>query len=113
MSRPFFLPIQSQPYFLVLPISILFSISGHDLTALPFVEIYVATLKACRDIIFCCLLYFCVATLICCHDIISVVSISFFVIALLFILRLKNCLSFHCLVGTWDLGRDLIVSSPY
>ena len=51
MSRPFFLPIQSQPHFLVLTVSIQFSISDRDLTILPFAEIYVATSISCRDII--------------------------------------------------------------
>ena len=51
MSRPFFLPIQSQPHFSVSTVSIQFSISGHDLTVLPFAEIYVTTSISCRDII--------------------------------------------------------------
>ena len=51
MSRPLFLPIQLQPHFSVSTISIQFSISGHDLTILPFAEIYVATLISCQDII--------------------------------------------------------------
>ena len=51
MSRPFFLPIQSQPYCLVSTVSIQFSISDRDLIVLPFVEIYVATSISCRDII--------------------------------------------------------------
>ena len=38
MPRPFFLPIQSQPHFSVSTVSIQFSISGLDLTVLPFVE---------------------------------------------------------------------------
>ena len=51
MSRPFFLPIQLQPHFSVSTVSIQFSISGSDLTVLPFAEIYVATSISCRDII--------------------------------------------------------------
>ena len=51
MSRPFFLSIQSQPHFLVSTISIQFSISGRDLTVLPFAEIYGTTSISCRDII--------------------------------------------------------------
>ena len=51
MSQPFFLPIQSQPHFLVSTVSIQFSISGRDLAVFPFVEIYVATSISCRDII--------------------------------------------------------------
>ena len=51
MSRPLFLPIQSQPHFSVSTVFIQFSISGCDLTVLPFAEIYVTTLISCRDII--------------------------------------------------------------
>ena len=89
MSRPFFLPIQSQPHFSVSTVSIQFSISSLDLTVLPFAKIYVATSIPCRDIIVCCLLHFCVATSILCRDIISVVNISFLVTAPIFMLRLK------------------------
>ena len=39
MSQPFFLPIQSQPHFSVLTVSIQFSFSSRDLTVLPFIEI--------------------------------------------------------------------------
>ena len=52
MSRPFFLPIQSQPHFSVSTVSIQFSISSRDLTFLPFAEIYVVTSISCHDIIF-------------------------------------------------------------
>ena len=52
MSRPFFLPIQSQPHFSVSAVSIQFSISSRDLTVLPFAEIYVATSISCRNIIY-------------------------------------------------------------
>ena len=51
MSRPLFLPIQSQPHFSVSTVFIQFSISGCDLTVLPFAEIYVTTSISCRDII--------------------------------------------------------------
>ena len=51
MSQPFFLPIQSQPHFSVSTVFIQFSISGCDLTVLPFAEIYVTTSISCRDII--------------------------------------------------------------
>ena len=51
MSWPFFLPIQSQPHFLVSIVSIQFYISGRDQTFLPFAEIYVATSISCHDII--------------------------------------------------------------
>ena len=51
MSRPFFLPIQSQPHFSVSTVFIQFSIFGCDLTILPFAEIYVTTSISCRDII--------------------------------------------------------------
>ena len=51
MSQPFFLPIQSQLHFSVSTVSIQFSISSRDLTALSFAEIYVATSISCRDII--------------------------------------------------------------
>ena len=51
MSRPFFLPIQLQPHFLVSTISIQFSISSRDLTVLPFTEIYVANSISCCNII--------------------------------------------------------------
>ena len=51
-SRPFFLPIQSQPHFSVSTVFIQFSISGCNLTVHPFAEIYVATSISCRDIIF-------------------------------------------------------------
>ena len=51
MSRPFLLPIQSQPHFSVSIVSTQFSIYGHDLTVLPFIEIYVATSISCHDII--------------------------------------------------------------
>ena len=43
MSQPLFLPIQSQPHFSVSTVSIQFSISGRDLTVLPFAKIYVVT----------------------------------------------------------------------
>ena len=52
MSRPFFSLIQSQPHFSVSTDSIQFSISGRDLTVLPFAEIYVATSISCRDLNF-------------------------------------------------------------
>ena len=51
MSRPLFLPIQSQPHFSVSTVSIQFSISSRDLTVLPFAEIYVAASISCCDII--------------------------------------------------------------
>ena len=86
MSRPFFLPIQSQPHFSVSTVSIQFSISSINLTVLPFAKIYVATSVPCQYIIVCCLLHFCVAISIHCRDIIFVVSSSFLVTAPLFML---------------------------
>ena len=43
MSRPSLLPILSQPHFSVSTVSFNFSISGRDLTVLPYFGIYVAT----------------------------------------------------------------------
>ena len=43
ISRPSLLPIQSQLHFSVLTVSFNFSISGRDLTVLPYFGIYVST----------------------------------------------------------------------
>ena len=43
MSRPSLLPIQSQPHFSVSTVSFNFSISGRNLTVLPYFGIYVTT----------------------------------------------------------------------
>ena len=59
MSRPFLLPIQSQPHFSVSTVFIQFSISGSDLTVLPFAEIYVATSISCSDLNFMSRHHFC------------------------------------------------------
>ena len=74
MSRPFFLPIQSQPHFSVSTVSIQFSISSCDLTVLPFPKIYVATSVPCRDLAVLLSTALCVATSKTCRDIISFVS---------------------------------------
>ena len=74
MSRPLFLPIQSQPHFSVSTVSIQFSISSCDLAVLPFAEIYVTTSVPCRDLSVLLSTAFCVAPSKACRDIISFVS---------------------------------------